>query len=787
MDPDSRVLILSHFYARAESSGPPQDLRDFLLPKVKELVYIEHPFPFNARLGEDLRSTARFYKNGVLERELSFPAFKGPEVLFYIKDILATQWFLLKLGARFDLCVALDNLNTFSVMMWRKIRRIRKLVFYTIDYNPHRFKNRILNWVYHRIDRTCCYNADFIWNLDPRIDEGREVSGVDVIRSAPSIILPMGAHLSRIKRRPIDEIDRHAIAFVGYLIDRQGIQLVIKALKGISEIVKDVKFIIIGKGEYEQELKDLTKELGLEDHVDFKGFVTDHLEVENILTGCAIGVAPYMPKEDSHTFYTDPGKPKLYMGCGLPVVITRFPRIAHDIEASGAGIAIDYSEPDLKEALMKLLTDDAFYNTCRERAIEFSLGFDTEAILTRVLDETGAEKRSIMYVNYAPYGNAGQMLDYLKASYNELIYASFVFHPVDKAGRNTIEVYKKGERKKRVTMPTLRAPKTVVHQLAFLLNAIVACELIDAVIWLRVRYKIKPRVFIAPNAFLVFVGILFRSLRLTEHVVFWVWDYYPTPSKGLYKKLLFRMYWWLDRWCTRKADYVWYLNQRLLDARIDHGVRSDAAKQYVAPLGIKPLGAQALTTASGAIGFLGVLKKGQGLDLLFDSLEDLAAADPDIRVEILGSGPDESYFKQKVEENPEGRRVKFLGFVERDEDMRKAIASWRAAVALYVPSDDNVAAFTDPSKVHLYIGCGTPVIMTGVPEISEEISRNGAGIVVDYDREQFVQAVRRVMADNAAFKENCLKMAREYEYKHLYDQVFDRIFDSFKPAPENRS
>src|SRR3989344_7798480 len=132
---NQNVLILSHFYKRTTSSGgPPQEIRDFFLPKVETISYIEHPFPYS----DDHRSSLSIYKNGKLEKQ--FFAFRvfGPQVFLYPLDVIITLYFFIRIKKKFDLCVALDNLNTLSVLPFKKAGLIQKLVFYTIDYTPFR-------------------------------------------------------------------------------------------------------------------------------------------------------------------------------------------------------------------------------------------------------------------------------------------------------------------------------------------------------------------------------------------------------------------------------------------------------------------------------------------------------------------------------------------------------------------------------------------------------------------------------------------------------------------------
>lgn len=381
---NSNVLIISHFYKRAiAGGGPPQEVRDFFLPKVKRVYYIEHPFPY----ANDHRSSMTVYENGVLKRQIFTPSLKGSQILFYILDIFLTFYFVIRAKTKFDLCVALDNLNTISILPFRKLGLIKKLVFYTIDYSPLRFENKLLNKVYHLIDRIACYNSDKIWILSERMIEARKINKVDSRKSALHILLPMGANLSRVKILPLKKINRYDIVYVGHLLEKQGVQLVLEALPKIISKIPNLRFIVIGQGEYEQKLRSLTKKLKISNHVVFKGFVKDHKLVENILCRSAVGVAPYVPSPNNYTFYTDPGKPKLYLGCGLPVVITDVPASARVIQKKQAGIIIDYNIESLERALLFLLTDGN-YEKYRANAIKLSKEYDTDILIQKALDKT---------------------------------------------------------------------------------------------------------------------------------------------------------------------------------------------------------------------------------------------------------------------------------------------------------------------------------------------------------------------------------------------------------------
>ena len=79
----------------------------------------------------------------------------------------------------------------------------------------------------------------------------------------------------------LDIKDKIVVAMVAQLRPRKGCEYFIKAMPGIIEKNKDVKFLIVGDAEfvegrdYLNELKNLSEELGIENYVVFTGFRED--------------------------------------------------------------------------------------------------------------------------------------------------------------------------------------------------------------------------------------------------------------------------------------------------------------------------------------------------------------------------------------------------------------------------------------------------------------------------------------------------------------------------------
>ena len=71
--------------------------------------------------------------------------------------------------------------------------------------------------------------------------------------------------------------DAKIILTLARLVERKGQNMVIKALPIIKKSIPQVKYIICGKGNYENKLKELTEKLSLTNDVIFAGFVPNEL------------------------------------------------------------------------------------------------------------------------------------------------------------------------------------------------------------------------------------------------------------------------------------------------------------------------------------------------------------------------------------------------------------------------------------------------------------------------------------------------------------------------------
>lgn len=373
------VVLVTHFY----TTGPPIRFAEYLQKKANSLTFIGHPFPYT----KDRRSFLKIYVKGKLTVEKKFINWSGPELTFYCKDLLLTLWWIMRYVPKVDYFFGVDSLNFLSGYILQKLGKVKKTVFYTMDYVSNRFSNKLLNTIYHYLDTFAVIKSDISWNLSSLMVEEREKKGVSHQYSAKQIVVPVGAKMVK-GLVPFKKRDRYKIVFLGHLREGQGVELLIDVMSEVVKKVKKAHLVIIGGGPLEEKLKKIVKKKKLHKHVSFTGFVKNFRDVEKEIRNAVVGVAPYVDDDKTYTRYTDPTKPKDYMACGIPVVITKVPQVAYEIEKNRCGLAVRYTRQELGDAIINLLTNNKMLLEFSKNAINMAKKYTWNKIFDKAFKET---------------------------------------------------------------------------------------------------------------------------------------------------------------------------------------------------------------------------------------------------------------------------------------------------------------------------------------------------------------------------------------------------------------
>ncbi len=166
-------------------------------------------------------------------------------------------------------------------------------------------------------------------------------------------IVPEGIEYERIQQfQSSPLLSDHPDIFVAVNFRKlKGIDLLIKAIPAVIRSVPDVKVYIAGSGEEEVKLKSLVKELGVESHVKFLGFIFDEGEKYRYYKACKIVVAP--SRWDNEPFVPLDGAVM-----GKPAIASDAAHSSVVIDGKTGFVFKSENIEELASKIVKLLTDD---------------------------------------------------------------------------------------------------------------------------------------------------------------------------------------------------------------------------------------------------------------------------------------------------------------------------------------------------------------------------------------------------------------------------------------------
>ncbi len=149
------------------------------------------------------------------------------------------------------------------------------------------------------------------------------------------------------------------VIYIGQISRQRGISSAIRAFGKVSQAHPDARLLIIGKARaraYEQEIRQLVHDLGLEGIVDLIGQVPHH-KIADYLSLADVGLFLLQPTSERYN-WGEPIKLFEYAATGLPVVISDLPAKRRLVEAMENGLLVDpLDSGEIEKALCSLLDD----------------------------------------------------------------------------------------------------------------------------------------------------------------------------------------------------------------------------------------------------------------------------------------------------------------------------------------------------------------------------------------------------------------------------------------------
>lgn len=387
--------------------------------------------------------------------------------------------------------------------------------------------------------------------------------------------------------------------------------------------------------------------------------------------------------------------------------------------------------------------------------------------------------KSIIYVNFSPYENTGKIFDYLLNNFEKVFLFSLDFHRLGpNLESNKLKIYENGKLIKKYNLCQIPVPQNLLYILLPLRSLLNFLQIIIFTIFLNTKYGTISFYFTV-NAFTAWIGSILKSFRLVEKTIFWVWDYYPPIHENKIIMLMRAIYWQFDK-IASKSNGLAFLNKRLENLRKDIGILPRGVEYPIIPIGTNPIypkkNKKGVNKRNIVLGFIGVVKKSQGLDIVFDSAEEINKTFPNIKLEIIGAGPDETYFKNRSKNSP--IKITFHGLlseIKKSENVKinQILSKCDIGIAPFIPEESNISYYGDPSKIKMYLSHGLPVITTNVFAFSEEIGKTKSGIIIDYyNKGNFIRAIDQIVSNYRYYSLNARKLAQKYSYRKIYRDIF---------------
>lgn len=182
--------------------------------------------------------------------------------------------------------------------------------------------------------------------------------GRDMGAKCPVEVVPNGVDINKFKSQisNLKNTEEKILITASRLVKKNAIDDVIKALQYLPE---NVKFLILGEGEEKEKLKNLVRELKVENKVEFLGFI-DHSEMMKYFEKADIFIRPSLSEGMGNSFIEA-------MAAGIPVIATSVGGIPDFLHDGETGLFCEVNNPRSIAGKVKIYLEN---NELRKKIIK---------------------------------------------------------------------------------------------------------------------------------------------------------------------------------------------------------------------------------------------------------------------------------------------------------------------------------------------------------------------------------------------------------------------------------
>lgn len=196
-----------------------------------------------------------------------------------------------------------------------------------------------------------------------RLSQKIIVTSENYARSSPYLrkfkskleIVPPGVDVQKM-RIDREVKDGKQILFAGQLnraSQHKGLNYLIRSMKTVTRAIKDARLVVVGTGDYIHHYRNMAIACGLQDKIEFAGFVKDE-ELPGYYGKSSVVVLPSYNRAEGFGIVLLEAQ-----ACGTPVIGTSVGGIPGALKDGETGLLVPPGDPErLAEAIIRILKDD---------------------------------------------------------------------------------------------------------------------------------------------------------------------------------------------------------------------------------------------------------------------------------------------------------------------------------------------------------------------------------------------------------------------------------------------
>jgi glycosyltransferase involved in cell wall biosynthesis len=251
-----------------------------------------------------------------------------------------------------------------------------KVIYLDWDYMPALWPNPVAKRVITAREGKCVRSADMVLSVNGLLADLRKKQGARQVE-----VIPNGTDLNLFTSARQKIPHPPTLVYMGSLNADWHVDLAIRAMPQLKQVISGIRLIIAGSGKEEGSLKILARDLQVTEDIEFLGFI-NYQELPQILARADIGLATSLTGSNFRKF-ASPLKIIEYMAAGLPVIASRIGQSEIVLQESRAGILIEDSIEELVNAARLLLGDTALYLEKVKAGISYSANFDWDILMEK--------------------------------------------------------------------------------------------------------------------------------------------------------------------------------------------------------------------------------------------------------------------------------------------------------------------------------------------------------------------------------------------------------------------